>query len=114
MACFTGAMMQIIGLNPVPNQQLTVVLDGVLYNLTLRLTNGCMSVDILRAGEVIVSGQRIVAGQPFLPYVVLEGQYGNFVMLTQDGDLPDYTQFGLTQVLVWATAAEIGAARLAA
>lgn len=106
--------METIGLQAIPNQQLTVVLDAVLYNLTFRATNGCMSVDMLRAGEVVVSGQRIVAGQPFLPYVVLEGQYGNFVMLTQDGDLPYYDQFGLTQTLVWATAAEIGAIRAAA
>lgn len=103
--------MQTVGLQAIPNQRLTVVLDGVLYDLTLRETNGCMSVDILRGGDPVVEGQRIVAGEPFLPYVVLEGAYGNFVMLTQDGDLPYYDQFGLTQTLVWATAVEIGAIR---
>lgn len=106
--------MQTIDLQTIPNQQLTVVLDGVLYSLTLRLTNGCMSVDVTRAGDPVVSGQRIVAGAPFLPYVALEGAYGNFIMLTQDGDLPDYTQFGLTQTLIWATAAEIGTIRAGA
>lgn len=105
--------MQTVDLQPIPNQQLTVVLDGVLYDLTLRLTNGCMSVDVVRAGEPVVSGQRIAAGTPFLPYVALEGAFGNFIMLTQDGDLPSYDQFGLTQTLVWATAVEIGALRTA-
>lgn len=103
--------MQTIALQALPNQQLTVVLDGILYDLTFRVTNGCMSVDILRGGEPVVMGQRIVAGYPFIPYESLEGSYGNFIMLTQDGDLPYYDQFGITQTLLWATAAEIGAIR---
>lgn len=103
--------MQTLTLQAIPSQQLTAVLDSILYNLALRLSNGCMFVDITRAGLPVVSGQRIVAGEPFLPYVVLEGSFGNFIMLTLDGDLPDYTQFGLTQTLVWATAVEIGAIR---
>lgn len=104
-------MQTINDLQPIPNQQLTVVLDGVLYDLTIRETNGCMSMDVARGGEVVVEGQRIVAGTPVLPYVSLEGSFGNFVFLTEAGDLPFYDQFGVTQTLVFATAAEIGAIR---
>jgi len=103
--------MQTIALQAIPNQQLTVVLDSVLYDITIRDVGGCMAADITRAGEVLVQGCRIVAGYPILPYVSLEGEYGNFAILTQSGDLPYYDQFGATQTLIFATAEEIGAIR---
>lgn len=100
-----------IPLNAIPNQELTVVLDGVLYDLTLKETNGCMSVDVTRAGVVVIRGQRCVAGSPILPYVSLEGQFGNFAFVTNDGDLPYYDQFGVSQALIYASEFEIGAIR---
>jgi len=103
--------MQTIALQAIPNQQLTVVLDGILYDITLRDVGGCMAADISRAGDVVVQGKRVVAGRPILPFVSLEGEYGNFAILTQGGDLPYYDQFGATQTLIFATTAEIGAIR---
>lgn len=103
--------MQVVPLQAMPNQQLTVVLDGVLYDLTVRETNGCMSMDVIRAGEVVVSGQRCVAGSLVLPYISLESTFGNFAFLTQNDDLPYWDQFGATQTLVFATGVEIGAIR---
>jgi hypothetical protein len=101
-----------IPLQAIPNQELTVVLDGVLYDLTIKETNGCMVMDVTRGGVVIiVQGARCVAGAAVLPYVSLEGQFGNFAFVTSNGDLPYYDQFGTTQTLVFATEAEIGAIR---
>lgn len=103
--------MQTIDLQVIPNQQLTVVLDGILYDLTLKETNGCMSMDVTRGGVVVVQGCRCVAGQPVLPNVSMEGSFGNFAFITSAGDLPYYDQFGTTQTLVFATEVEIGAIR---
>lgn len=103
--------MQTIELQAIPNQQLTVVLDGILYDLTIKETNGCMSMDVTRGGVVVTTGCRCVAGQPILPYVSLEGSFGNFAFITAGGDLPYFDQFGTTQTLCFATEAEIGAIR---
>lgn len=102
-----------ISLVALPNQELTVSLDGILYDLAIRETNGCMSMDVTRAGVTVVQGQRCVADAPVLPYVALEGPYGNFVFLTNAGDLPYWTQFTSDQTLVFGTAVEIAAARAA-
>jgi len=56
---------------------------------------------------VTVSGCRAVAGFPLLASAYQ--QNGNFVVLTQNDDLPDYTQFGITQFLVYANQNELNA-----
>ena len=48
-------------------------------------------------------------GMPLLPYRYQER--GNFLLLTNEGDLPDFTQFGVTQFLVYLTAAELATLR---
>lgn len=106
--------MQTIALAAVPNQSFTVTLDGVLFGLRVIETNGVMSVDIDRAGARIVSGARCVAGTPLLPYRNIEGGAGNFVFLTENGELPDYREFGKSQSLLYASAAELEAIRAAA
>ena len=95
-----------LGLAALPNQSLTAVLDGVRYVLTFKTANGCMTASIKRAGVQILSGQRLVANQPIIPYPYLVSA-GNFLVTTENDALPDWTQFGATQFLVFATAAEI-------
>lgn len=101
--------MKQIAIEAIPNQSLSINLDDGLYNITLKSTNGCMSADIVRDGETILSGERIAAGTPLIPYRYLES--GNFMLLTDDDDLPDYTKFGITQTLIYATQAELEALR---
>lgn len=104
--------MQTIALQAIPKQQFTIVLDNVLYDISVIETNGCMSINLSRGDEgEIVAGQRVVAGQLCLPYRSLENAEGNFMFLTNDGDLPYYDQFGLTQTFVYATNAELLAVR---
>lgn len=71
-----------------------------------------MSVSISINDILIVSGVRAVAGFPLIANTYLEN--GNFVILTQNDDLPDYTQFGVTQYLIYASQLEIEAIRSAA
>jgi hypothetical protein len=83
----------------------SIRLGESLYTLTVKETRGVMSVDIVRDSTVILRGARIVSGTPLIPYKYLEA--GNFAMFTENEEYPTYTQFGVTQSLVYLTAAEI-------
>lgn len=97
-----------VELQPVANQSFTVQLDGARYELTLREVGGVMSADIARDGVPLLQGARLVAGTPLIPYAHMTA--GNFVLLTENDSLPYYFEFGLTQSLVYLTAAEVAAA----
>ena len=101
--------MQTIALQTLPKQQFTVVLDGLLWDVTLKVAAGVMCADVSRAGVVLVQGGRCVAGQLLFPSD-LEAGYGNFMFLTDAGDLPGWEQFD-TQTLVYASAAELAGGR---
>ena len=101
-------MTSIVTIQAIPNQSFTVYLDGNNWNFTIQATNGVMSVTVLLNNTLIISGARVVAGTPILPYLYLEN--GNFIFLTQNGDLPDYTQFNITQFLYYYSIAELEAA----
>lgn len=99
-----------IKLAAVPNQEFSATLDERFYDFRIVTTaDCCAAVAISRDGEVLVQGARIVPGTPLLPYRYQES--GNFVLLTQDGDLPDYAQFGNTQVLVYLAETELSELR---
>lgn len=98
-----------VSLQPLPNQSLSIVLDGARYDITVKLSNGVMTASILRDGVTLVDGVRLVSGTPVLPYPYLES--GNFILTTENYDLPYYDQFGNTQFLVYLTAAEVAAQR---
>lgn len=94
-----------IDLSPLPNQSLTIQVAGALYQLDIKETRGVMSCTIIRDGLIVVFNARMVAGTPIIPYRYLES--GNFVLLTQEGDYPDYNKFGSSQSLVFVTQSEI-------
>lgn len=100
-------MAQIIPLQTVPNQEFTIFLDGNNWNIRIVATNGCMSIDIAINGETILEGFRVVAGTPVIPFVALMN--GNLVFLTQNDDLPDWTQFNISQFLYYYSIAELEA-----
>lgn len=62
----------------------------------------------------LLNGTRIVAGFPIIPYPAYFQPNGNFLLLTTNEALPDYNEFGITQTLIYLSAAEITAAALAA
>lgn len=90
-----------------PNQDLTVRLDDTRYGLRLEAVNGVMVVDVSIDGVTVLTGSRVLAGEPLIPYKYL--QEGNFILLTINDELPDYTQFGVTQSLVYLSPAELAA-----
>jgi hypothetical protein len=113
MISFLGASdaVQTIPLQALPKQSFTIVLDGVLYELALKETAGVMSFDCTRAGVVICSGARVVAGALMLNYRPQEDGNGNFMILTNDGDLPWWEEFGNSQVMLYASNADLLAVR---
>jgi hypothetical protein len=99
-----------IPLQAVPNQSLSVVVDGLSYVLLLKTAGSVTIVTVVRDNETLISSTRAVFGAPILPYLYLEN--GNFIFTcTTEDTLPIYTSFGVTQFLSFYTADELEALR---
>jgi hypothetical protein len=101
-----------INLEPIANQSITIQIDGSVYEIVLKETKGVMSCSIIRDNLPVIQNVRVMANHPIFPYKYLES--GNFFITTQNGDYPDYAQFGSSQNLLYATQAEIDEVRNAA
>ncbi|CAB3812283.1 phage baseplate plug family protein [Achromobacter denitrificans] len=99
--------MRDIGLLAVPNQTFSVTINGILWELSIKVACGTMLADVRRDGTDLVLGQRIVAEFPILPYRYLSHE-GNFAILTQEGELPWWEEFGRSQSLVYLDPSEVG------
>lgn len=75
----------------------------------MRLTTGAgiLAVGLDRNGVALLRGARALSGEPVIPYAHL--QTGNFIFVTLNGEAPWYSQFGVSQTLVYLDAAEIAA-----
>lgn len=104
-------MPQIIPTQQLPNQSLSITLDGVLYDVTIRTTDGITNVSISQNGALILENAIAVACGPIIPSPYMES--GNFLFLTANHQLPNYEQFGLTQSLFYLSPAELAAFRKA-
>ena len=100
--------MQTIPLEAIPNQQFSARLGDQQFTLRIKEASGAMVADVTIGQRRILSAVRLVAGTPVIPYAYLQSD-GNFALLTDGGALPDYEQFGVTQRLVYASAAELAA-----
>lgn len=100
--------MKQIPLKAFPRQSLSVVLEGALYELSLKECNGIMAASVTRDGAVIVNNRRAVAGAPIIPSRYLND--GNFFIITDNDELPYYTAFEGGDVFVWMTNEEIDSA----
>lgn len=99
--------MRVVPLANAANQAFTCTLDQVRWGLAIKEARGVMCVDVSRDGAVLLTGCRLLAGEAVIPYRYL--QTGNFIMLTVHDELPDWRNFGLSQILVYLSAAEIAA-----
>ena len=98
-----------IPISALPRQSFSIQLGQSFYDFVITACQDIMAFTIVRDGTLIVSGQRAVAGYPIIPYEYLED--GNFLVLTNDEEYPDYTQFGITQSLMYITQEELSALR---
>lgn len=100
-----------IPLQAVANQELSIPLENSRYVLTIKEANGTIAATVERDGVVIVRNARVVGDGLILQHDYQWSGYGNFMLTVQDDALPDYTQFGITQFLVFLTAAEMDGVR---
>lgn len=100
-----------IPLEAIPNQEFTITLENHGFDISITSAGGMTFATIKKDGATIISGERIVTGEPIIPFPYLEGDTGNFTITTLNDALPDYNEFGSTQTLIYATAAEIAAVR---
>ena len=106
--------MVIIPLQAVPNQSFSIRLAGNFYDINIwsiisdvNSLNVIAVLDLTINNVLTLSGFRAVAGFPIIPYQYLLN--GNFLFLTMNDDYPDYTQFGITQSLIFASQEELEA-----
>jgi len=97
--------MRNIEISAIPNQSFYFRADNVRFNMALREARGVMVFDLDIEQEPVLRGQRVLAGEPLIPFAYLE--IGNFVMTTSNEELPRWEEFGKTQLLTYLEAAEI-------
>lgn len=101
--------MQQVPIQAIPNQAFSIVLDKNTWEFVIKSTNGVMSVSLTRNGELIIDSLRAVSGMRIIPSKYEEA--GNFVFYTQNFELPDYSKFNISQILVYFSAAELSVIR---
>lgn len=101
-----------IPLEAIPNQSFTITINNVIYNFVIKETNGVMSCSITKNNVLLVENSRMASGMLLLPYEYMEQGDGNFFMLTYNDDYAYYTQFGVTQTLVYLTQEDLDNAAL--
>jgi len=98
-----------IALQPIARQSLSVQLGGAMYSIDIKDCGQCITATVSRDLVSLVSGIRIVAGTPLLPYRYLE--HGNLILTTTGDANPDWRLFGSSQFLVYLSADELAQIR---
>jgi hypothetical protein len=99
-----------IPIQAIPNQSLVITLDGFLFEISIKTTNGATVFSTRIDGVDVIMNTRCVAGSAIIPARYMER--GNFMFITQDYKLPVYSQFNTTQYLAYFTNAELAAMRV--
>jgi hypothetical protein len=106
--------MQNIPLQKVPNQEINILLDDNNYDIVIHDTQynssfgtSIMAVDITINNEIAILGSRACTNCPIIPF--LNRSNGNFVIVTQNDQYPNWRLFGVTQFLIYMSQAELEA-----
>jgi len=98
--------MRVISLDKIPNQSFSVTVDGDRWDFEIKQAVTSMTCTLSLNDTEILSGQRIVSGAPIIPYRYLS-RSGNFVIITDSDDIPNWESFGVSQLLIYANESEI-------
>lgn len=98
--------MRTIPLATVPNQQVSINIGENRWTLRIKEAVSSMVADVSLNDQPILSGMRFCVGTPLIPFRYLAGN-GNFLLLVNDEELPDWRKFGTTQSLVFVEASEL-------
>ena len=100
-----------IPIDAIPNQKLSVNLDGFRFDISLISSTTSTLVTIARNDVTLIKNVRALGGSFLLPYNYLEGESGNFLFIVKDDVIPYYINFGITQILVYGTVEDLELAR---
>ena len=101
--------MQQVPLQPVPNQSFSVLLDANQWAVVLKTVGAATVASLTLNGTDVLDSAHCAAGAFLIPSEYEEA--GNFFFVTQSQQLPYYTQFGVTQSLIYISAGELAALR---
>lgn len=101
-------MSQIVPLAAIPNQELSIQLENDRYDINVKSSKTSIFLTLAKNEVVILNNVRAVGGTPIIPYEYLTEDSGNFIFTTPNEEIPYYPNFGVSQYLVYLTAAEIG------
>lgn len=91
------------------NQTATIILDNGFFAINLRaVNNGAQNlvlISISLNNTPLIVNQVLTSGTLILDYLYLFN--GNFMLLTNDDENPDYTKFGDSQVLIYISNEEL-------
>jgi len=96
--------MQIIPLEILPNQNLSIEFEKINYNITVNDIGQLMAITIKVNGVSLVDGKRCVNNSPIL---YKRAGLGNFVFFTVGEVYPSYLDFGVSCALVYMTEQEL-------
>lgn len=103
-------MPMLVPIQAIPNQEFTITINGVTYDITLKTVEDFTAASLTINGVDTIDGSRTPAGAPLLPYKYEEN--GNFMFTNSNSfRMPFYTNFNVTQVLLYFSPAELAAAR---
>lgn len=101
-----------VTLQSIPLQRTQFVADGQQYDIRVWFDGiDMMFMDVTINNVLIVSSCPCLTGQMVIPYSYLEGDGGNFIWNTVSGGNPNYKNFGASDTLLYASAAEMAQAR---
>lgn len=98
--------MRIVPIEPLPNQELSINVDGNRWTLRIKIAITSMFADIFLNDEPVVLGQRIAIGTPVIPYEYL-ATAGNFIFLADNGERADWRKFNVSQQLLYVSPGEL-------
>lgn len=97
-----------IPIQAIPNQEFSFLIDANRYTIVLTtLGDDAMASSVSRNGIQLTTFDRLVSGQPLLAYPHLVAGIGNFSFVTNNDQVPYWTEFNVTQKLIYATVGEI-------
>lgn len=103
--------MQTVPIQAIPSQTFTFIdPSNNTWEIGIKNVAMQMAFSISLNGTQLIQNCCAVAGYRIIPYDYLER--GNFVLITQNLQVPDYTQFGINQTLVFLEQADIEAFRM--
>lgn len=105
--------MELIEFRAIPSQQFSIPLGGNNYDIKLFSIENSMAYDLAINSVPVISGFKMVTDVLLLPYVYQEVS-GNILLALPEDEDPDYTKFGLSQILYYLDEEEAAEYRLAA